>query len=110
VPEIRTSFAAAHEDAMEFPEEQGLRDPVPAPLPKHIMEGSVSDDRTDARAYADDAVPPVTQASDRMATDVVSLDRMRSAIVSNLATNMSNNFEPDDLDVPAFLRKRNEVM
>jgi hypothetical protein len=27
---------------------------------------------------------------------------MRSAIVTN--------FEPDDLDVPAFLRKRNEVM
>jgi len=25
-------------------------------------------------------------------------------------TNMVNNFEPDDLDVPAFLRKRNEVM
>jgi hypothetical protein len=31
---------------------------------------------------------------------------MRSSIV----TNMAANFEQDDLDVPAFLRKRNEVM
>ena len=35
-------------------------------------------------------------------TDVVSLETMRSAMV--------NNFEQNDLDVPAFLRKRNDVM
>jgi hypothetical protein len=28
----------------------------------------------------------------------------------NLRGAMVNNFEQDDLDVPAFLRKRNEVM
>jgi hypothetical protein len=33
---------------------------------------------------------------------VISLDSMRSAVVTN--------FQQDDLDVPAFLRKRNEVM
>jgi hypothetical protein len=33
---------------------------------------------------------------------VISLDTMRSAMVAN--------FEQDDLDVPAFLRKRGEVM
>jgi hypothetical protein len=34
--------------------------------------------------------------------EVISLDSMRSAMVAN--------FEQDDLDVPAFLRKRGEVM
>jgi hypothetical protein len=34
--------------------------------------------------------------------DVISLDTMRSAMVAN--------FEQEDLDVPAFLRKRGEVM
>jgi hypothetical protein len=34
--------------------------------------------------------------------DVISLDSMRSAMVAN--------FEQEDLDVPAFLRKRGEVM
>jgi cell division protein FtsZ len=102
--ESRMSFAAAHEDAMEFPEEQGLRDPAP----KHIMDASVSEDgMAGSHAYADDIVAPaVTHASDHTVTDVISLDTMRSAIVTNLAT----NFEQDDLDVPAFLRKRNEVM
>src|SRR5436190_8095589 len=38
--EFRTSFAAAHEDAMEFPEEHGSRDFFAEPKPKHIMESS----------------------------------------------------------------------
>ena len=33
--------------------------------------------------------------------EVISLETMRS---------MAPNFEQDDLDVPAFMRKRNEVM
>jgi cell division protein FtsZ len=102
--ETRTSFAAAHEDAMEFPQERGSRDSIPEPMPRHIMESAMSDSSmTDDRAYVDDIAPvPTSQASDRVAGDVISLDTMRSAIVTN--------FEPDDLDVPAFLRKRNEVM
>jgi hypothetical protein len=44
----------------------------------------------------------VSHASDHAAADVISLDTMRNAIVTN--------FEQDDLDVPAFLRKRNDVM
>jgi cell division protein FtsZ len=107
VPDIRTSFAAAHDDAMEFPEQQASRDPAPAPMPKHIMESSFSDEERDNRSYADDVSPePVAQAHDRMAGEVISLDTMRSSIVPNMAA----NFEQDDLDVPAFLRKRNEVM
>ena len=101
--EVRTSFAAAHEDAMEFPEEHGSRDFIPEP-PKHIMESSErSESMSDDRGYADDVTPVATShASDRLGGEVISLDTMRSAIVTN--------FEQDDLDVPAFLRKRNEVM
>jgi hypothetical protein len=35
---------------------------------------------------------------------------MRDNLHGSVLTNMANNFEPDDLDVPAFVRKRNEVM
>jgi hypothetical protein len=48
---------------------------------------------------ADPAVPAV---QDRAASDAISLETVRSALVSN--------FEQNDLDVPAFLRKRNDVM
>jgi cell division protein FtsZ len=105
--ETRTSFATAHDDAMEFPQEhgQGSRDAnfdaQPEPLPKHIMESAVSAVSND-RAYRDDVSPPPMAHSDRMAGDVISLDNLRSAIVTN--------FEQDDLDVPAFLRKRGDVM
>ena len=107
--EVRTSFAAAHEDAMDFPEERGSRD-FPEP-PRHIMESTVPDnsmtpsmrDRDGDRAYVDDVAPvPLAHASDRMASEVISLDTMRNAMVTN--------YEQDDLDVPAFLRKRNDVM
>jgi len=38
--------------------------------------------------------------------EVVSRDTMRTGML----TSMPANFEQDDLDVPAFLRKRNDVM
>ena len=120
--ETHTSFSAAHENAMEFSEEHASRDHtsrehasrdhacrdfVPEP-PKHIMEStpmpeySVADDRT----YMDDVAPiPLANADQRVA-EVVSLDSMRSSVL----TSMPASFEQDDLDVPAFLRKRNEVM
>ena len=98
-PETHTSFAAAHDDAMDFPDVLGPRDPIPEPMPKRIM----SEERTiDDRVYLDAPAPVSVTPSDRVAADVVSLDTMRSAMVTN--------FEPDDLDVPAFLRKRNDVM
>jgi hypothetical protein len=97
--ETRTSFASAHEDAMEFPDAIGPRDPMPE-VPPQIMSEEVA---VDHRVYVDD-VPavPLSHVSDRVAADVVSLDTMRNAIVSN--------FEQNDLDVPAFLRKRNDLM
>ena len=97
--ETHTSFAAAHDDAMDFPDALGPRDPMPEPVPPHVMLGPAT---MDDRVYVDDPAPAVATHSDRVATDVVSLDTMRSAMVTN--------FEQDDLDVPAFLRKRNDVM
>jgi cell division protein FtsZ len=100
---LSSSFSSAHEDAMEFPEEAS-RDFVPEP-PKHIMEPehSMADDRT----YMDDVAPvPLANATERVAAEVVSLDSMRGSVL----TSMPGNFEQDDLDVPAFLRKRNDVM
>jgi cell division protein FtsZ len=97
--ETRTSFAAAHDDAMDFPDALGRRDPTPEPMPEQIVSSSTP--RED-RVYVDDPAPVVGTHSDRLAPEVVSLDSMRSAMVTN--------FEQDDLDVPAFLRKRNDVM
>ena len=103
--DTRTSFAAAHDDAMDFPDALGPREPAPDPMPKHIMEPVLSDaSTTEDRAYSDDVAPvPMAHASEHgLGGEAISLDTMRSAIVTN--------FEQDDLDVPAFLRKRNEVM
>jgi hypothetical protein len=91
---------------MEFPEEHGSRDPRPEPTPKHIMESAVSDaGLADDSVYADRVPPVPMHASDRVGGDVISLDAMRD----NLRGAIVTNFEQDDLDVPAFLRKRNEV-
>jgi cell division protein FtsZ len=97
--ETRTSFAAAHEDAMEFPEALGPRDPMPEPVPPQMMSDSFE---ADDRPYAGEPAPLPVEHADRVAADVISLDTMRSAMVTN--------FEQNDLDVPAFLRKRNDVM
>jgi cell division protein FtsZ len=92
--ETRTSFAAAHEEAMEFPEPVDDREPGPEPVPPQIM----ADATFPQNSYSSDQVPGVAMPP----ADVISLDTMRHAMV--------NNFEQNDLDVPAFLRKRNEVM
>src|SRR5258708_2608250 len=113
--EIRTSFAAAHDDAMEFPEERRDRDFIPEP-PKRIMESTMPEESmTQDRVYEHDMAPvPLAHASDHLAGEVISLDSMRDNVHVNMHDNMRNgmvaNFEQDDLDVPAFLRKRNEVM
>ncbi len=101
--EVRTSFSSQHaaalEDPMDFP--SANQDPLPDP-PKHIMSEAEPIHHESSATYVDDVVAaPVSHTSDHVA-DVISLDSMRSAVVQN--------FEQDDLDVPAFLRKRNEVM
>jgi hypothetical protein len=75
---------------MEFPEPQPA--PFePDPEPERIMKEAP-------------VVEPVTAAAglQQVSPDAASLDALRTAMVSN--------FEQNDLDVPAFLRKRGEVM
>jgi len=85
--EVHHSFAASHDDAMDFPDPVGPAQPAPA-FPDQFREPA-SDSMIE---------PPVAHGGG----EVISLDTMRSAMVAN--------FEQDDLDVPAFLRKRGEVM
>ena len=88
--EARNSFAASHDDAMDFPDPVGPAQPTPAfPESRRMME--------EPRMAESSPV-----AMSHSGGEVISLDTMRSAMVAN--------FEQDDLDVPAFLRKRGEVM
>ncbi|MBZ5682243.1 MAG: cell division protein FtsZ [Acidobacteriia bacterium] len=88
--ETRNSFASAHDDAMDFPEPLGPPESMPEPMHASVMEEPV---------FIPDPAPA---AMAHPSGDVISLDSMRGAMVAN--------FEQDDLDVPAFLRKRGEVM
>src|SRR4030088_2706812 len=82
--EMRNSFASSHDDAMDFPDAIDRREPESTPEnePPMIMESA--------------------SAAARPSPEVISLDTMRGALAAN--------FEQDNLDVPAFLRKRSEVM
>jgi cell division protein FtsZ len=93
--EVHNSFAASHDDAMDFPNPVGPAQPAPSfseqfrePVPDLRMEEEIREQSPGAMAHA--------------GGEVISLDIMRNAMVAN--------FEQDDLDVPAFLRKRGEVM
>ena len=90
--ETRSSFASTHEEAMEFPQSaQSMQPEFEEAAEDHMME--MEEVRTEEST-------PV--AATHAGADVISLDAMRSAMVAN--------FEQADLDVPAFLRKRGEVM
>jgi len=109
--ESHHSFAASHDNAMgfsnasynnmDFPEPVGrdaasasFPEPFPESMTKPVMEDSPGESRSTLGESSSVAV--------HAGSDVISLDTMRSAMVAN--------FEQDDLDVPAFLRKRGEVM
>ncbi|MGA9306262.1 MAG: cell division protein FtsZ [Candidatus Sulfotelmatobacter sp.] len=103
--ETHHSFASSHDDAMGFPNAD-FPDPVdPAPatsFPEPYRE-MTSDLRMEETRMTEPAPVAMSQvAMGRAGGEVISLDGMRSAMVAN--------FEQDDLDVPAFLRKRGEVM
>ena len=93
--DVGHSFAAAHDDALDYPAPPPpMLDPVPEPNPSEVR---MSEAKTDERRFVAEPVPaPQTSA------EVISLETMRDALVAN--------FEQNDLDVPAFLRKRGEVM
>jgi cell division protein FtsZ len=90
VPEFN-SFAASHGNAMDFPEAVGPLQPavLGESMPDRLMEEPRMEESS-----------PVAVAN--VSPDVISLETMRNAMVAN--------FEQADLDVPAFLRKRGEVM
>jgi cell division protein FtsZ len=89
------SFATAHDDAMDFPDPVGPAEPMPSAF----ADPGVM--REEPRMAEQSAVA-MAQGASRAGGEVISLDTMRTAMVAN--------FEQDDLDVPAFLRKRGEVM
>jgi cell division protein FtsZ len=110
--EVHTSFSSAHtaalDDPMDFPDGSGSRgrgdepERIMSPEPANFEDGALEE-----RGYSDNAAPmPIPHVTDRLAGEVISLDSMRD----NLRSAVVSNFEPDDLDVPAFLRKRNDVM
>ncbi len=92
--EAQHSFAASHDDAMDFPDPVG---PAPVPSFPDPYQESSSDRMEEPRT-----LEPSPVAMAHAGGEVISLDTMRNAMVAN--------FEQDDLDVPAFLRKRGEVM
>ena len=97
--ETRTSFAAAHDEAMDFPEAIDPRDSTPEP-PKHIMsEPDMSHEQmADDRSFMEERSAAMAPLAEQV-NEAVSLDSMRTGVLTNLAA----NFEQDDLDVPAFL-------
>jgi cell division protein FtsZ len=98
--EAHHSFAATHDDAMDFPNAD-FPDPVgtpPAPAFPTAYHESMSDRMMEEARM----IEPSAVAMAHAGAEVISLDTMRSSMVAN--------FQQDDLDVPAFLRKRGEVM
>ncbi len=93
--EVRSSFAASHEDALgfntDFPEPVGPVQTFAPAFSERVPDATLEEPRMTEPAPA-----PMNLS------DVISLETMRSAMVAN--------FEQEDLDVPAFLRKRGEVM
>jgi cell division protein FtsZ len=92
--EVHSSFAASHDDAMDFPDAVGPAQTMPS-FPEPFREPA-------SDLSMDEMTEPSPVAMAHVGAEVISLDSMRSAMVAN--------FEHDDLDVPAFLRKRGEVM
>jgi cell division protein FtsZ len=85
-------LAMAHDDEVDFPEPVGppqpMSDPEPEPARQMMPEPVMLDSR----------IPELRMPH----ADAISIDAMRGSMVAN--------FEQDDLDVPAFLRKRSEIM
>src|ERR1700678_3514528 len=88
-PEVQHSFPSSHDDDMNFSVSASVPSSFSEPMPEMMMEEHGVEESSPV------AVPHAS-------AEVISLEAMRSALVAN--------FEQEDLDVPAFLRKRNEVM
>jgi cell division protein FtsZ len=97
VPEFH-SFAASHDNAMDFPGAGGPVQSASSAFVEQMPERMTSDRMMEEPRMEESTPVAMAHAS----PEVISLDTMRSAMVAN--------FEQQDLDVPAFLRKRGEVM
>ncbi len=86
--ESHASFANSHDDAMSFPETVPAQEFPESADPMPIEERPATNANPFATAHPE--------------AEVITLDTMRSSMVAN--------FEQDDLDVPAFMRKRGDVM
>jgi cell division protein FtsZ len=85
------SRSSSHDNGMDFPAAQpSYSEPTLEAMAQEAMVGE--------QTCAEPEPVPVSH----MSAEVISLEAMRNAMVAN--------FEQEDLDVPAFLRKRNEVM
>jgi cell division protein FtsZ len=94
--ETRSSFATSHDHALDF-NNMDYREPVGPSQTVSSFSQPVEEMTMDEPGREE---PPVV--INHSGSEVISLDTMRSAMVAN--------FEQADLDVPAFLRKRGEVM
>jgi hypothetical protein len=94
--EAHPSFASTHNERMDFPEPAAAPrfEPDPAPVPERIMREDVLE------APTRETLPAAELAQFEPAPPPI-------GVVHN---SMAANFEPDNLDVPAFLRKRGEIM
>ena len=107
--ETHTSFAAAHNERMErYPEYEA----APASTPRFEPDDDAAPDMVmmdehTALAPEPEALPaPSAQIS---AAEAVSFEDVRPSVVATF--DQAPNFEANDLDVPAFLRKgRSEIM
>jgi len=116
--ETRTSFAARNDDAMDFPS----REPADEPTPGHIMssadrshsEVSAAEDRSQDRSPEDRSFDESFASGAGTSALTYSSHASQSIPVEPMHPSVANyertNYEQDDLDVPAFLRKRSEVM
>jgi len=114
--ETRTSFAARNDDAMDFPS----REPADQPTPGHIMASAdashseVSAGGSDDRSFDDRSFDESFASGAGTSGLAYSSHASQSITVDPMQASVANfehaNFEQDDLDVPAFLRKRNDVM
>ena len=94
VPAMRARQAEVHSSSFASSHNMDFSEPEPAPFePEPAPE----------RIMRQDSVPAEPAAGlQQVSPEVASLDALRTAMVSN--------FEQNDLDVPAFLRKRGDVM
>ena len=99
--EVRTSFAASHNEHMDFHQPPPPPDPVPTPSPRFDPDPLPVPERI-MKEEAPVPEPAMSVGLTELQPDAASIDVVRSS--------MAANFEQDNLDVPAFLRKRGEIM